>query len=196
MAACWVMAERSRFLAGLGAGVLSPVSWLANPLLSMYTLPVISSQKGNSRPVSGRAPQTHRNGGSMENMKLDPNCKYDQEHEWVRVEGDEALVGISDYAQDQLSDVVYVELPEVGDTFDQGDIFAVVESVKAASDVYMPVSGDIVEINETLEDSPELVNEDPYGQAWFARVALADPSELDNLMDAEAYQAYIEGLEE
>jgi glycine cleavage system H protein len=132
----------------------------------------------------------------MENMKLDPNCKYDQEHEWVRVEGDEALVGITDYAQDQLSDVVYVELPEVGDTFDQGDIFAVVESVKAASDVYMPVSGEILEINEALEDSPELVNKDSFGEAWFVRVALADPSELDDLMDAEAYQAYVEGLEE
>ena len=98
-------------------------------------------------------------------MKFDPNCKYDQEHEWVRVEGDEAIIGISDYAQDQLSDVVYVELPEVGDTFDKGDIFAVVESVKAASDVYMPISGDVLEINEALEDSPELVNEDPFGEA-------------------------------
>jgi glycine cleavage system H protein len=129
-------------------------------------------------------------------MKLDPNCKYDQEHEWVRVEGDEALVGITDYAQDQLSDVVYVELPEVGDTYDQGDILAVVESVKAASDVYMPVSGEILEINEALEDSPELVNEDPFGEAWFVRIALVEPSELDDLMDAEAYKAYIEGLEE
>jgi glycine cleavage system H protein len=128
-------------------------------------------------------------------MKFDPNCKYDQEHEWVRVEGDEALVGISDYAQDQLSDVVYVELPEVGDTFDRGDVFAVVESVKTASDVYMPLTGDILEINEALEDSPELVNEDPYGQAWFVRVALADPSELDELMDVDEYKEYVEGLD-
>ncbi|MCL7455098.1 MAG: glycine cleavage system protein GcvH [Anaerolineae bacterium] len=128
-------------------------------------------------------------------MKFDPNCKYDQEHEWVRVEGDEALVGITDYAQDQLSDVVYVELPEVGDTFDRGDVFAVVESVKTASDVYMPVTGDILEINEALEDSPELVNEDPYGQAWFVRVAMADPSELDELMDVDEYKEYVEGLD-
>jgi glycine cleavage system H protein len=128
-------------------------------------------------------------------MKFDPNCKYDQEHEWVRVEGDEALVGISDYAQDQLSDVVYVELPEVGDTFDRGDVFAVVESVKTASDVYMPLTGDILEINEALEDSPELVNEDPYGQAWFVRVALADPSELNELMDVDEYKEYVEGLD-
>jgi len=128
-------------------------------------------------------------------MKFDPNCKYDQEHEWVRVEGDEALIGISDYAQDQLSDVVYVELPEVGDTFDKGDIFAVVESVKAASDVYMPVSGDILEINEALEDSPELVNEDPFGEAWFVRIALAAPGELDELMDVDEYKEFVEGLE-
>ena len=128
-------------------------------------------------------------------MKFDPNCKYDQEHEWVRVEGDEAVIGISDYAQDQLSDVVYVELPEVGDTFDKGDIFAVVESVKAASDVYMPVSGDILEINEALEDSPELVNEDPFGEAWFVRVAMAAPGELDELMDVDEYKEFVEGLE-
>ena len=129
-------------------------------------------------------------------MKIDPGFKYHEEHEWVRVEGDEAVIGISDYAQDQLSDVVYVELPEVGDAFEQGDIFAVVESVKAASDVYMPVSGEILEVNEVLEDSPELVNQDPYGEAWFVRIAMADLSELDGLMDAEAYKAYLEGLDE
>jgi glycine cleavage system H protein len=128
-------------------------------------------------------------------MKFDPNCKYDQEHEWVRVEGEEALIGISDYAQDQLSDVVYVELPEVGDTFDKGDILAVVESVKAASDVYMPVSGEILEINEALEDSPELVNEDPFGEAWFVRVAMTNPGELDELMDVDEYKEFVEGLE-
>lgn len=129
-------------------------------------------------------------------MKVDPNCRYDKEHEWIRVEGDEGVVGVSDYAQDQLSDVVYVELPEVGDTFDKDDVFAVVESVKAASDVYMPVTGEIVEINEELEDSPELVNQDPYGAAWFVRVAIADLAEVDDLLDADAYQAYVEGLDE
>jgi glycine cleavage system H protein len=129
-------------------------------------------------------------------MKIDPGFKYHEEHEWVRVEGEEAVIGISDYAQDQLSDVVYVELPEVGDEFEQGDILAVVESVKAASDVYTPVGGEILEINEVLEDSPELVNQDPYGEAWFVRVAMADPSEVDGLMDAEAYKAYLEGLDE
>ena len=129
-------------------------------------------------------------------MKFDPDCLYNEEHEWIRVEGDEGVVGISDYAQDQLSDVVYVELPEEGDTFERGDIFAVVESVKTASDVYTPVTGEILEINEALEDSPELVNEDPYGEAWFVRISLDDTSELDALMDAEAYKAFIEEQEE
>jgi glycine cleavage system H protein len=129
-------------------------------------------------------------------MKFEPGYMYHEEHEWVRVEGEEAVIGISDYAQDQLSDIVYVELPEVGDSIERGDVFAVVESVKAASDVYMPVSGEIVEINEELEDSPELVNSDPYGEAWFVRVAMADPDELDDLMDADAYKAFVEELDE
>ena len=129
-------------------------------------------------------------------MKVDSTCKYDEEHEWIRVEGDEGVIGISDYAQDQLSDVVYVELPEVGDTFERGDILAVVESVKAASDVYMPVTGEVLEINDALEDAPELVNQDPYGEAWFVRVSIQDPTELDELMDAKAYKAFIAGLDE
>ena len=129
-------------------------------------------------------------------MKINPDLLYSQDHEWVRTEGDEAVLGISDYAQDQLSDVVYVELPEEGDTFERGDVFAVVESVKTASDVYTPVTGEILEINEALEDTPELVNEDPYGEAWFVRISLEEPSELDELMDAEAYKAFIEEQEE
>jgi glycine cleavage system H protein len=129
-------------------------------------------------------------------MKFDPGCRYNEEHEWIRVEGDEGVVGISDYAQDQLSDVVYVELPEEGDVFERGDVFAVVESVKAASDVYTPVGGEIIEINEELEDSPELVNSDPYGEAWLVRISIADPDELEDLMDADAYKAFIETLDE
>jgi glycine cleavage system H protein len=129
-------------------------------------------------------------------MKLEQGLKYSEEHEWVRVEGEEAVIGISDYAQDQLSDVVYVELPEVGDTFARGEIFAVVESVKAASDVYMPLSGEILDINDILEDSPEIVNEDPYGEAWFVRIAISDLSEVEDLLDAESYRAYTETLEE
>ena len=129
-------------------------------------------------------------------MKVEPNLKYDEEHEWIRVEGEEGVIGISDYAQDQLSDVVYVELPEIGDSFERGDILAVVESVKAASDVYMPVSGEVLEINDALEDSPELVNQDPYGEAWFVRITIADPSELDDLIDADAYESFLESLDE
>ena len=128
-------------------------------------------------------------------MKVDPGCKYDKEHEWIRVEGDEGVIGVSDYAQDQLSDVVYVELPEVGDVFEKGDVLAVVESVKAASDVYMPLAGEVLEINEELEDSPELVNQDSYGEAWFVRVTIANPAEVDDLLDADAYSAYCESLD-
>jgi glycine cleavage system H protein len=125
-------------------------------------------------------------------MKLDPDCLYSEEHEWLRVEGQEGVVGITDYAQDQLSDIVYVELPEEGDAFTAGEVFAVVESVKAASDVYIPVTCEVLEINSTLEDSPELVNEDPFGEAWFARVALSEPSELADLLDAASYQAFVD----
>jgi glycine cleavage system H protein len=129
-------------------------------------------------------------------MKFDPDLKYSEDHEWIRVEGDEAVLGISDYAQDQLSDVVYVELPEVGETFDQGEVLAVVESVKTASDVYTPVTCEVLVVNSAMEDSPELVNRDPYGEAWFVRISLANPAELDDLMDARAYQEYVEGLDE
>jgi glycine cleavage system H protein len=127
-------------------------------------------------------------------MKLDPGCKYSEDHEWIRVEGDEGVIGITDYAQESLSDVVYVELPEVGDRFKKDDILATVESVKAASDVYMPVTGEVLEINEALDDSPELVNKDPFGAAWFVRVRISDPAELDGLLDAEGYAAFVETL--
>lgn len=127
-------------------------------------------------------------------MEYDPGCKYSEEHEWVRLEGEEAVVGISDYAQSQLSDVVYVELPEVGDTFERGEILATVESVKAASDVYMPVGGEVLATNSVLDETPGLVNQDPFGEAWLVRIRLADLSELDDLMDADAYKAFVEGL--
>lgn len=127
-------------------------------------------------------------------MEYDPGCKYSEEHEWVRLEGEEAVVGISDYAQSQLSDVVYVELPEVGDTFERGEILATVESVKAASDVYMPVGGEVLATNSVLDETPALVNQDPFGEAWLVRIRLADLSELDDLMDADAYKAFVEGL--
>jgi len=129
-------------------------------------------------------------------MQFDSRCRYNETHEWIRVEGDEALVGISDYAQDELSNVVFVELPEVGDTFQRGDVFAVVESVKAASECYMPASGRVIAVNEALSESPELVNEAPYTEGWFMRIALDDPSEVDELMDAQQYEAYVNRLME
>jgi len=117
---------------------------------------------------------------------------YTKNHEWVRVEGVHARSGITDHAQEELSDVVYVELPEIGADFEQGEAYAVVESVKAASDCYMPMSGEIVEVNEDLEDSPELVNEDPYGDGWFVRFLVSDETELDDLMDAKGYAEFLE----
>ena len=124
-------------------------------------------------------------------MKIDPEARYAESHEWARKEGDEFVCGISDHAQDSLSDVVYVELPEVGDEFDQGDTFGVVESVKAASDVYMPMGGEITAVNEDLEDTPELVNQAPYGEGWIIRFIPSDPSEFEDLMSAEEYEAFV-----
>jgi len=120
--------------------------------------------------------------------------KYSKDHEWVRVEGDIGTVGISDYAQDQLGDVVYVELPEVGRTVAQNDEAAVVESVKAASEVYAPVSGEVVEVNRALEDDPALVNGEPTGAGWFLKLRLSALDELDGLMDEAAYADYVSGL--
>jgi glycine cleavage system H protein len=114
-------------------------------------------------------------------------------HEWVRNEGDgTATVGISDHAQEALGDMVYIELPETGVTYGQGDSCAVVESVKAASDIYAPLSGEILEVNTALEDEPELVNSDPYGDGWLFRVQFSDKSELEGLLDADAYAALAE----
>jgi glycine cleavage system H protein len=123
-------------------------------------------------------------------IAIDPTCRYTESHEWVRVEGGYAVAGITDYAQQQLSDIVYVELPEVGDRFAKGDVFCTVESVKAASECYTPLSGEVVEINEELADTPEAVNKEPYGQGWFVRFRLADPAQVTRLMDAQAYAAY------
>ena len=119
---------------------------------------------------------------------------YTKEHEWIRVEGDTATVGITDFAQGQLGDVVFVELPEAGKQVSQGGEAAVVESVKAASDVYAPVSGEVVEANQALVDDSSLVNSDPEGEGWFFRVRLSDPSQLDGLMDGDAYKSFCDGL--
>ena len=118
--------------------------------------------------------------------------KYSKEHEWVRLDGDVATVGISDFAQSQLGDVVFVELPEIGRAVAKDGDAAVVESVKAASEVFAPVSGEIVEVNGSLEDDPELVNKAPTGDGWFMKIRLSDPSELDSLMDEAAYAAFVE----
>ncbi len=125
-------------------------------------------------------------------IKVDPRCRYTKTHEWIRVAGEHGYVGITDYAQQQLSDIVYVEMPEIGDNFSKGETFGVVESVKAASDCYLPVAGEIVAINKELEDSPELVNKDPYGDGWFVKIAIEDPEELKTLMDPDEYAEYAE----
>ncbi len=120
--------------------------------------------------------------------------KFSDQHEWIRVEGDVGTVGISDYAQQQLGDVVFVELPETGRAVDKGGEIAVVESVKAASDIYAPVSGEIVEVNAALSESPGDVNVDPMGKAWFFRIRLSNTADLDALMDQAAYDAFVATL--
>jgi glycine cleavage system H protein len=117
--------------------------------------------------------------------------RFTKDHEWVRLDGELAIVGISDYAQSQLGDVVYVELPAIGRRLEQGKAAAVVESVKAASDVYAPVSGEVAEVNEALAADPAKVNADPMGEGWFLKLRIADPTELDALMDEAAYQRFV-----
>jgi glycine cleavage system H protein len=117
---------------------------------------------------------------------------YSKEDEWVKVDGDEATIGVTDYAQDALSDVVYLELPEIGASFAAGDIFGVVESVKAASDLYAPIGGEVTAVNDGLVDAPEQVNEDPFGSAWMIKMKIKDAGELEALMDAAGYTAYCE----
>lgn len=126
-------------------------------------------------------------------MSLPQDLKYSEDHEWVKVEGNTVTIGITDFAQSELGDIVFVELPEEGDDVSTGESFGSVESVKTVSELIAPVSGSIVAINEELEDSPELVNENPYEGAWMLKVELSDESELNNLLDAASYQAVIEG---
>jgi glycine cleavage system H protein len=120
--------------------------------------------------------------------------KYAKEHEWAKKEGDTVKIGITDYAQDQLGEIVFVELPEVDSEFDKGDEFGTLESTKAVSELYMPIGGKIVAINEALEDESEVVNNDPYGGGWMIEVALSDPAELDAMMDKDAYLELLKGL--
>lgn len=121
-------------------------------------------------------------------MNFPKELKYSREHEWVRVEGNRATVGITDFAQSQLGDVVFVEIPAIGTVVTVGKTFSVVESVKAVSDIYAPVSGTVVAVNDELADVPETVNSDPYGQGWIAVIELSNPSELDALLDSETYE--------
>jgi glycine cleavage system H protein len=131
----------------------------------------------------------------QKSMNFDTNARYLESHEWARKDGDLVVCGVSDYAQDSLGDIVFVELPEVGATFTKGDAFGVVESVKAASDVYMPVGGEIVEINGDLEDSPETVNSDPFGTGWLIKVKPSNADDLESLLSVDDYKKFTEGLD-
>lgn len=125
-------------------------------------------------------------------MKIPTNLLYSKEDEWVRVEGDECVIGISDYAQDALGDIVYIELPSIGASFQAEEVCGSLESVKAVAEIFIPVSGVVTAVNEALTDTPELLNEDPYGEAWILRLRLSNPSELSQLMNAETYHVYLQ----
>lgn len=124
-------------------------------------------------------------------MNIPANLKYTKDHEWVSVEGDIATIGITDFAQSELGDIVYVEIETVGETLDQEEVFGSVEAVKTVSDLFMPVSGEIIEFNEGLESNPEAVNKDPYGDGWMIKVKISNASELDALLDAAGYEALV-----
>jgi glycine cleavage system H protein len=130
---------------------------------------------------------------ALDELTFPEDVKYTKSHEWAKIDGDTVTMGLSDYAQDQLGEIVFVELPEEGDTFDQGDEFGSVESVKAVSEIYLPISGEIVGVNEDLEDAPELVNTDCYAGGWMVKIKPEDPSQLDELMDKAAYLEMLKG---
>ncbi|TNF00253.1 MAG: glycine cleavage system protein GcvH [Bacteroidetes bacterium] len=124
-------------------------------------------------------------------MNVPANLKYTKDHEWVAVDGDIATIGITDFAQGELGDIVFVEIETVDETLDQEEVFGSIEAVKTVSDLFMPVSGEIIELNEEIESSPELVNSDPYGKGWMIKVRMSDPSQVDSLLDAGAYSDLI-----
>lgn len=128
-------------------------------------------------------------------LVLPDDVKYSNDHEWIKSQGDNVRVGITDYAQDQLGDIVFVEVPAVGDTFDKGAELGSIESVKAVSEMYMPVGGEIVAVNEELEDAPDLLNQDPYGKGWIVDIRAADQAEIDDLLDKNAYLEILKGTE-
>ncbi len=122
-------------------------------------------------------------------MQFPGNLRYTSEHEWIRVEGEEAFVGITDYAQSELGEIVFIDVPTVGETVGQGEVFGSIEAVKTVSDLNMPVTGEVLEVNGALDVQPELVNNDPYGEGWIIRISVKDAAELENLMDAAKYEA-------
>ena len=124
-------------------------------------------------------------------MNFPQNVKYTNEHEWIRLEGDVAYVGITDYAQEQLGDIVFVDIPTEGETLEAGEVFGTIEVVKTISDLFLPVDGEVVEQNPALEENPELVNKDPYGEGWLIKMKPANAADLDNLLDAEGYKAVV-----
>jgi len=125
-------------------------------------------------------------------MNIPENLKYTKDHEWIRVEGEEAYVGITDYAQGELGDIVFLEIETEGEELDKEEVFGTIEAVKTVSDMFMPVSGEVVEVNEKLEETPEVVNKDPYGDGWLIKIKLTNTSEVDELLDAKAYKNLLE----
>jgi len=125
-------------------------------------------------------------------MNIPENLKYTKDHEWIKVDGDVATVGITDYAQNELGDIVFVEIETEGENLEKEEVFGTVEAVKTVSDIFMPISGEVTEVNPKLEDSPEIVNKDPYGEGWLIKVKIADQSDLDELIDADKYKELIE----
>lgn len=126
-------------------------------------------------------------------MNIPSELKYTKDHEWIKIDGDTATIGITDFAQSELGDIVYVDVDTVDDEVERDDVFGSVEAVKTVSDLFMPLTGEVTEFNEALEDEPELVNKDPYGDGWMIKVAVADASQIDDLLDADAYKNLIEG---
>jgi glycine cleavage system H protein len=124
-------------------------------------------------------------------MNIPSELKYTKDHEWIQVDGDVATIGITDFAQGELGDIVYVEVETVDETLEKEEVFGTVEAVKTVSDLFLPVSGEIIEFNESLEEEPEKVNEDPYGEGWMIRIRMSDPSEVDELLDADAYKELV-----
>ncbi len=125
-------------------------------------------------------------------MNIPENLKYTKDHEWIRIEGDTAFVGVTDYAQEQLGDIVFIEIEVEGESLDAEEVFGTIEAVKTVSDMFMPVSGEVIEVNPVLEDTPELVNSDPYGEGWMIKIKMRNADEVNDLMDAAAYKATLD----